>query len=370
MDKKKFDKIMDEWAAHEMEAAPDLKPSPKVYQKLEEKKKKPRFVLFSWPVRLAAAGIAAALIVLVIVLQPPKEVGPFVGLRKGTVTEKAGKVETKDKMQVLDEAEMGEQAEEPSKIERTKGTERVEEGKKEERKEKIEHAEQALEAKDIEKIEKPKEADKEAFVQSREAAARPRMEMKPEKKEVKSEVKRSQISAVAPAAPVQIVAGRIEFQYQPQGSESIEGLDIQYPQDEILTLSSEDNYRLILQLPQERYVYVFQVGADKQLIRLFPNTEYNPAQNPLQAGKAVIIPSPPNWFYVEKDGGEVQIYMVDSAEPLQDWDEIYAVYSQTEKLTKRKKIATGLLDQIEQDKQKPEEKVSVRVFMFNVRGSH
>jgi cytoskeletal protein RodZ len=370
MDKKKFDKIMDEWAAHEMKAAPDLKPSPKVYQKLEEKKKKPRFVLFSWPVRLAAAGIAAALIIVVIVLQPPKEVGPFVGLRKGAVTEKAGKVVSTDKMQILDEAEAEEQAEEPSKIERTKGIERVEEGKKEERKEKIELAEQALQAKDVERVEKPKEADKEAFVQSREAAARPRMEMKPEKKDVKSKAKKSQIAAVAPAAPATIVAGRIEFQYQPHGSESIEGLDIQHSQDEILTLSSMDNYRLILQLPQERYVYVFQVGADKQLIRLFPNSEYSPTQNPLQAGKTVIIPLPPNWFYVGKDGGEVQVYMVDSAEPLQDWDEIYALYSQTEKRAKRKQIATGLLDQIEQDKKKLEEEVSVRVFKFNVRGSH
>ena len=91
MDKKKFDKIMDEWAAHEMEAAPDLKPRPEVYQKLEEKQKKTRIVLFSWPVRLAAAGIAAALITLVIVLQPPKEVEPFLGLRKRAVTEPEAK---------------------------------------------------------------------------------------------------------------------------------------------------------------------------------------------------------------------------------------------------------------------------------------
>ena len=361
MDKKKFDKIMDEWAAHEMEAAPDLKPSPEVYQKLEEKKKKPRFVLFSWPVRLAAAGIAAALIILVIVLQPPKEVGPFVGLRKGAVTDIAEKEEVEDRMQVLSEAEAEEQPkdivkpEKVGKAERAKIQEKVEVGQKEEGIEKTEYEEPPAKIKTVEKMEKAKEVDKEAFVQSKEVAARPRMELKAVKKDVASEVKRSQIAAAAPA--VSVVSDRIEFQYQPKGSEAIESLDISAPQDEIIALSSEDNYRLRLQLPQERYVYVFQVGADEQPISLFPNTEYNPSQNPLQAGKTIFIPLPPNWLFVEKGRGEVLIYVVKSAEPLQDWDKM------------DEKNATKLLDQIEKDKRKSEDQISVRVFKFNVHGS-
>ena len=348
MDKKKFDKIMDEWAAHEMEAAPDLKPRPEVYQKLEEKKKKPRFALFSWPVRLAAAGIAAAFIILLVVIQPPKEVEPFLGLRKGIVAEKA---------QVLDEAEAEEQAEEVIEPEKAKRIEKEEEGKKEEKSVKIEHAVSPAKTTVVEKVEKPKIADKEVLAQPKEVAARPRMEVKPEKKDVKSEMKRSQIAAAAPAASVQILPELIEFQYQPKGSEAIERLDISAPQDEIMSLSFEDNYRLILQLPLERYVYVFQVGADEQLIRLFPNREYNPVQNPLQAGKTIIIPLPPNWFYMGKNQGEVLIYVVTSAEPLQDWDKL------------DEKNATKLLDQIEKDKRKSEDQISVRVFKFNVHGS-
>ncbi len=350
---------MDEWVAHEMEAAPDLEPTPEVYQKLEEKKKKPKFALFSWPVRLAAAGIAAALIILVIVLQPPKEVEPFLGLRKGTVTEMAGKEEIEDRMQVFGEAEAEEQAKdivEPEKVGKAESAriqERVEEEAKEEGIEKIEFEEPPAKTKIRDKMVEVKEADKEAIVQPNEVAARPRMELKAVKKDVASEVKRSQVAA----APAVAVSERIEFQYQPKGSESIMGLDISLPQDETISLSSEDNYRLILQLPQERYVYVFQVGADKQLILLFPNTEYNPAQNPLQAGKTTIIPAPPNWLYMEKGRGEVLIYVVSSAEPLQESDELYV------------KIATGLLDQIEQDKQKYEDQVSVQVFKFNVHGS-
>ncbi|MEE8605707.1 MAG: hypothetical protein V3S65_10040, partial [Candidatus Aminicenantaceae bacterium] len=154
MDKKKFDKVMDEWAAHEMEAAPDLKPRPEAYQKLEEKKKKPRFALFSWPVRLAAAGIAAAFIILLVVIQPPKEVEPFLGLRKGIVAEKA---------QVLDEAEAEEQAEEVIEPEKAKRIEKEEEGKKEEKSVKIEHDVLPAKTTVVEKVEKPKIADKEVL---------------------------------------------------------------------------------------------------------------------------------------------------------------------------------------------------------------
>ena len=366
---------MDEWAAQEMEAAPDLKPSPEVYQRLEEKKKKPQFVLFSWPVRLAAAGIAAALILLVIVLQPPKEVEPLLGLREGTATEIADKGEVEDSMRVqaLEEAEAEEQAKdisEPEKVatkERAKIQERIEEGAKKEEIEVPKFKEPPVEKKGLEKAEKAKVADKETIVQPTEVAARPRMEIKQEKNEFKREVKSTQIAAVAPAAPAQMAVARMEFQYQPAGSDAVERLDIDSPQEEIISLSSKDNYRLILQLPQGRYAYVFQIGADRQVIRLFPNSEYSPAQNPLQPGKTILIPLPPNWFYVDKDSGEVSIYVVTSAEPLQNWDELYTEYSRAGNIKKKQEISTKLLDRIETDKQSLEEQVSVRVFKFNIR---
>ena len=349
MDKKKFDKIMDEWVALEMEAAPDLQPSPEVYQKLEEKVKRRKVSFFSWPVRLAAAGIAAALIVLVIVMQPPKEVEPLLGLRKGTVTDMAGREETRDKMQVLAEAETEEQAEKAGKVETAKKRERVEEGIKEEGIDKKEYDEIPAKSKVTEKLEEPKVADKEVLAQPREVAAKPRMELNAVKKDVAREAKRSQIAAAAPAVAV---SERVEFQYQPIGSESILSLDVDSPQDEIISLSSEDNYRLRLHLPQERYVYVFQVGADDQLTRLFPNTEYNPVQNPVQAGNRIIIPSSPDWLYMEKGRGEVLIYVVSSAEPLYEWNDIDVI------------IDLGRLDQIEKDRG---DQVSVRVFKFNIQ---
>ena len=82
-----------------------------------------------------------------IVLQPPKKVEPFLGLRKGIVAEKA---------QVLDEAEAEEQAEEVIEPEKAKRIEKEEEGKKEERVKITEYAEPAAKTMVVEKMEKPK----------------------------------------------------------------------------------------------------------------------------------------------------------------------------------------------------------------------
>lgn len=372
MDKKKFDEIMDKWVAHEMESVPEIEPRPEVYRKLEEKRKKPRFGMFTWPVRLAAAGIAAALIVLVIVMQPPKEGGPFVGLRKGTAAEPAEEEEQRDRFQVLEESEKEELREETGEVKKTEVEEMVAEGKKQEKAKKTLKEEVTLVAQTAVTDVKSGEADKEGITQPGESSAKPRKEAEPEtgKKDAANEVKRSRIAAAAPAAPAlkkQVVEEDFRFQYQPKGSQSIQSLDASSPQDEIVSLSSEDNYRLSLRLPEERYVYVFQAGAEDRIVRLFPNPEYNPDQNPVQPGKAIVIPLPPNWFYVEEESGEVLIYLVSSAGPLEDWDEIYAEYSRSAGGRERERMAAGLLDKIEQNRQKPENQISVKVFRFNIR---
>ena len=366
MDKKKFEKIMDEWAAHEMEAAPDLEPSPEVYRKLEEKKRRPRFAMFSWPVRLAAAGIAAALIVLVIVLQPPREMEPLLGLRKADVPEKLGREESADRMQVLGEEKVAAEAEkkteagenEAKKAERAKTQETVAKEEKDEAKkevaEKIKQEEAPAKAETARKIlelEEGKEADKEAMVRPQASKTRPRMKIEP---------------IAAAAAPAAAVSERLEFQFQPEGSEAIEKQDIKVPQEEILALSSEDNYRLVLQLPQVRYVYVFQVVGDTHLVRLFPNAGYSPSQNPLQGGETIIIPTPPDWFFVGKDDVEVSLYVVTSSRPLQGWDEVYADYSRSGSEQEKQKRAHEWLDRIETARQDPDSQVSVRTFKFTI----
>lgn len=287
MDEKKFEELMDKWASQEMRAAPEIHPTAKVYQKLKDKQKKPRFVLFSRPVRFAAAGIAAAVIILLIVLQPTEELGPSVGLREGFL----------DRVLLEEEATIAAQA--------------------------------------------PKEA------RAPRAAARDAAKVM-EKKEKKP----------------QVISEQYVIQYQRHGSESIEGLDIRAPKDEILTLSSEDNYRLLLELSRKRYVYIYQLSAEKSLIRLFPNPLYQPMSNPLQLGQKYIFPSPPNWFYVERAEGEVVVYIIASDEPQQEWDNLYAQYESTEKKKMKKEILGRLVNEFTAIGKLPEKEAELLVYAF------
>jgi hypothetical protein len=272
MDEEKFKKLMDKWASHEMNAAPEIRPSSEVYQKLKDREKKPGFAAISWPVRWAAAGIAAAVIILFIILQPSQEIVPLVGLRKGFIGEKEEKDE---RVQALNELKVPREEKVP------------------------------------------------------EVAKAPRAAAKALAKREKK---------------AQIVSEQYVFQYQHPGTQAIEDLDIKSPQDKVITLSSEDNYRLVLELARERYVSIYQTGGSETLVRLFPNPEYQSAQNPLQPGKTYIFPSPPNWFYVQKHEGETTIYVVASNRPQPEWDDLYARYQDTEKKKEKKEILLRLTD--------------------------
>jgi hypothetical protein len=292
MDKKKFDELMDKWASHEMKAAPEISPSPEVYQKLKDKQKKTGFASISWPVRWAAAGIAAVVIILFIVLQPSEEIGPLVGLRKGFIGEKGEGVE---RAKVLNEVEV------------------------------------------------PREEEAPTIAQAPRAAAKDKA-----KREKKS----------------QVVSERYVFQYQHPETQAVEELDIRAPQDETITLSSEDNYRLVLELAQERYVYVYLIGDDQSLIRLFPNPEYQPAQNPLQSGKTYIFPAPPNWFFVQEAGGEATLYVIASDQPQPEWDDLYTRYEGVDKKKEKKEILLQQTDAFSSIKKMPRRDISVFPFKF------
>jgi len=295
MDKKKFDELMDKWASHEMNSAPEINPTAEVYQRLKDRQKKPRFTVFSWPVRWAAAGIAAAVIILFIVLQPAEEIVPLVGLRKGFIGEKG---EGTERAQVLNE------------------------------------------------IEVPREEEVPRVAQAPRTAA----------KEMAKREKKSQV-----------VSEQYVFQYQRPDTQAVEELDIKVPQDKIITLSTEDNYRFVLELAQEAYVYIYLIGDDQSLIRLFPNSEYQPAQNPLQPGKTYIIPAPPNWFFVQETEGEVKLYVVASDRPQPDWDELYAQYEGMDKKKGKREILSQQTDAFKSIEKTPEKEARMFTIRFQIQ---
>lgn len=275
-----------------MDAAPEIHPTAEVYQKLKDREKKPGFAAISWPVRWAAAGIAAAVILLFIVLQPSGERGPLVGLRKGFVEEKE---ERGERVQALDELKVPREEEVP------------------------------------------------------EVAKAPRAAAKAlAKREIKA----------------QIVSEQYVFQYQHPGTQVIKDLDISVSQDKVITLSPEDNYRLVLELARESYVSIYQIGGRQNLIRLFPNPEYQSVQNPLQSGKTYIFPVPPNWFYVQEPEGEVTIHILASDQPQPELNDLYARYQDTEKKKEKKEIFRRLTDAFTSIEELPEKEARLLVFRF------
>ncbi len=382
MDDRKFRESMDKWLSQEMKAAPEISPADDVYQKLSNKQKRIRLGYFNWTVRLAAAGLAAALIILVIVLQPPRELGPVIGLRKGTTGAKADTeqqilgAEREEKAAEMKEERLTEEEMEPEKAkeavaehEKEKKQEIVQ---REEKMEKTEIAEsagekQAAKSKALEEKEEPKEVRRKVLAEPVAVAARPKAEEERGGKDVKNEAKISVAAPAAPAAEGRIVQERIEFQYQPKGSESIQELDIGTARDEVLILSSEDNYRLVLQLPRETYVYVYQVSPDQRMVRLFPNPEYYPDQNPLQPGKIYVVPLPPDWFYVEEAEGEEILYIVTTSQPKGGLDELYAQYEDMDKVREKKNIVSRILDEVRAIDRSPTDESAVYVFRFRKR---
>jgi hypothetical protein len=67
MNDEKFEEIMKEWASHEIESAPQLRPTKEMYQMVKAKKRKVLFPVFA---RWATVGIAAVTLIVVGILHP------------------------------------------------------------------------------------------------------------------------------------------------------------------------------------------------------------------------------------------------------------------------------------------------------------
>jgi hypothetical protein len=164
---------------------------------------------------------------------------------------------------------------------------------------------------------------------------------------------------------------RLMFHFQRQGSQLVEGLDLQVPQEETISLASADNYRLLLEPAQDRYLYIFQLTSSGVLVKLFPNGTYSSIQNPLRQGRTVHLPSEPNWFYLDETAaslaGEERLYIVASAQPMPDLEDLYAQYVQADDESNRQALLSSLLEKIAAVEETPSEDVAGWVFVFNHR---
>ena len=140
---------------------------------------------------------------------------------------------------------------------------------------------------------------------------------------------------------------QLMFQYQKSDSPSVYGLDIRFPVEEKVTLTADDSYRLVMQTAGERYVYVYQLDSRGKLMNLFPNNVYSSIQNPLNQEQAYYVPSDPNWFHLGEKKGEERIYVVASAQPMQELEELYAQYDKADSRGKRRKALSHLLKELD-----------------------
>ena len=140
---------------------------------------------------------------------------------------------------------------------------------------------------------------------------------------------------------------KLWFQFQEQGSQAVESVDLQVSQEGSVTLTSADNYRLVLEPSQDTHVYVFQLSPDNHLAKLFPNEAYTPAHNPLPPEEALHLPAAPNWFYLGEGMGEERIYVVASPQPTANLEHLYTRYSQADDEASRQQHLLALLDMLE-----------------------
>lgn len=140
------------------------------------------------------------------------------------------------------------------------------------------------------------------------------------------------------------------FQIQKQDAQFVEEIDLRSPPTEPISLTAEDNYRLLLEPVGDCYVYAFQLTSSGELVKLYPNEAYSAALNPLRQGQPVYVPSQPIWLYVDGKTGQERLHVIASAQPLQALDDLYMQYSQARKPRKPQALA-DLLECIDPTKE-------------------
>jgi len=135
--------------------------------------------------------------------------------------------------------------------------------------------------------------------------------------------------------------------YQNQNSQSFESINILQSQKDKLILTQEDNYKLSFQTVDDRFIYIYQLDPRGTLAKLFPNNNYIKAQNPILKERTYIIPPRSNWFYLNSKGGKEQLYIVSSAYPMANLENIYTQYETCKSHMGRMELLSRLLKEFD-----------------------
>ena len=90
--------------------------------------------------------------------------------------------------------------------------------------------------------------------------------------------------------------------------------DVGVPEGSVMY--SGQNYQVGFRASTDCHVYVYQVGQDGEIFRLFPGTQYlaedNQLRNPLPSGRIHWIPARDRWLRLDDSSGTEKIYVVAS----------------------------------------------------------
>jgi hypothetical protein len=137
---------------------------------------------------------------------------------------------------------------------------------------------------------------------------------------------------------------QLAFQFQRSDSPYVEAIDLRAPQPVVVALAADDNYRLLLEPAESRHVTIYQLTPSNDLVQLFPNEAYSPAHNPLSIRQTTYVPSEPNWFHLGEDVGQERLYVIASAQPMQELEYLYVRYSRAILPARRRELLAQLVE--------------------------
>jgi|GEM_PF-3142485 len=114
----------------------------------------------------------------------------------------------------------------------------------------------------------------------------------------------------------------LELQSSSRATNETKGISL--PNKDAIRLHTiQDDYRLVFQLKENLYLYIFRIDPKGKLSFLFPNPNLNELTNPLKSGEYIYLPDQNNWLFWEGIPGEETIYFVTSQGPREDIESPY-----------------------------------------------
>jgi hypothetical protein len=100
---------------------------------------------------------------------------------------------------------------------------------------------------------------------------------------------------------------------------TVETHDLQNPSNKPISLTTTDDFRLLIQPAQPRNLYIYLVSPNDDYLALQPETGFNP----LHPVETTLLPTPPNWFYLSGESGTYHLLLISATRAISKLDELY-----------------------------------------------